>query len=347
VRSELPQFLLTFCFAALHTRIVVPDFQNSVVEMCHEAEVSSLSFISILVACIDMPFVNNASDGKVCHIFMPFANVFQVSKDPVEAIIAGNITSLEELSKYAPEVVSWLKKNLSKAHSDKHIKSTIKAVLGAPRFAENLQYFGLWEDLIEDCKRQALEIGQGMKMYYDTHKLSDVLGEKAIPNTFGKFQMRAGENQFVVERCSQEECARRQDEAMRPPESGIFPRNAATSQLLNEKSFIHVLRMVAMAIDLMYQEIVQKICEDCNGSFRKTEIKGFVRMKNKCISKDDHYYEAYPRYVSQSKWSCLNKSLTPIYQPHQSPSDRVSTSTSTAMRAPLKIPRTYLHLSML
>jgi hypothetical protein len=226
---------------------------------------------------------------------MPFANVYQVSVDPVEAVIAGNITSLEELSRHAPQVVSWLKQNLSLAHTDKNIENKIKAVLGAPRFAPNLEYFELWEDLIEDCKRQALEIGQGMKTYYDTHELSVVLGEKAIPNTFGKFQMRAGENQFVVEQCSPLQCARRQDEAMHPPESGIFPQNVAHSQVWNEKCFIHVLRMVAMAIDLMYQEIVQKICEDCNGSFRKAEIKGFVRMKNKCISKEDHYYEEYPR----------------------------------------------------
>ena len=223
-------------------------------------------------------------------MFMSIANVYQVSVNPVEAIITGNITSLEEMSRHAPEVVSWLKKNLSLAHTDENIKSTIKAVLGSPRFTPNLEYFGLWEDLIEDCKRQALEIGQGMKNYYDTHELSVVLGERAIPSTFGKFQLRAGENQFVVERCSQEECARRQDECM-----WIFPQNAAHSQVWNEKCFIHVLRMVAMAIDLMYQEIVQKICEDCYGSFRKTEIKGFIRMKNKCISMLDHYYEAYPR----------------------------------------------------
>jgi hypothetical protein len=237
----------------------------------------------------------NASDGKDLHIFMSFANVYQVSVDPVEAIIAGNITSLEEMYRHAPEVVSWLKNNLSLAHTDKNIKNKIIAVLGAPRFVSNLEYFGLWEDLMEDCKHQALEIGQGMKRYFDTHELSIALGEEAIPSTFGKFQMRAFENQFVVERCSQEECARRQDEAMHPLESGIFPQNVAHSQVWNEKCFIHVLRMVAMAIDLIYQETVQKICEDCNGSFRKTEIKGFVRMKNKCISKEDHYYDAYPR----------------------------------------------------
>ncbi len=235
-----------------------------------------------------------------------------------------------------------IKKDLSLADTDKNINNKIKAVLGAPRFASNLQYFELWDDLIEDCKCQALEIGQGMKTYYDTHELSVVLGEKAIPNTFGKFQMRAGENQFVVERCSQEECARRQGEVMHPLESWIFPQNVAHSQVWNEKCFIHVLRMVAMAIDLMYQDNVKKICEDCNGSFRNTKIKGFVRMKNKCISKEDHYYEAYPR-SSPEKKKTICKEKSNIDHPHRSPfpSDRVSTSTSTAMHAPLKIPRTY------
>jgi hypothetical protein len=239
--------------------------------------------------------MSDISNYKDFLLFMFFANLYQVSVNPVEAVIAGNITSLDELSRHAPQVVSWLKQNLSLAHDDKKIKNKIKAVLGAPRFASNLDYFELWEDLIEDCKRQALEIGQGMKRYYDTHQLSIVLGEEAIPATFGKLKMRAGENQFVVERCSLEECTRRQDECMDPPENGVFPQNVAHSQVWNEQCFIHVLRMVAMAIDRMYQNLVQKICEDCNGSFREAEIKGFVRMKNKCISKEDHYYEAYPR----------------------------------------------------
>lgn len=92
----------------------------------------------------------------------------QVLVNPVEAVIAGNITSLDELSRHAPQVVSWLKTNLPLAHTDKNIKKTIQAVLGAPRFAPNLEYFGLWEELIADCKRQALEIGQEMKRYTRT-----------------------------------------------------------------------------------------------------------------------------------------------------------------------------------
>jgi hypothetical protein len=90
-------------------------------------------------------------------------SVSQVLVNPVENVIAGNITSLDEMSRHAPQVVSWLKTNLPLAHTDKNIKKTIQAVLGAPRFAQNLEHLGLWEDLIADCKRQALEIGQEMK----------------------------------------------------------------------------------------------------------------------------------------------------------------------------------------
>jgi hypothetical protein len=49
-RNELAWLFLTFCFATLRTRTVVPQFQNSLVEMCREAEVSSPSFVKGLVA---------------------------------------------------------------------------------------------------------------------------------------------------------------------------------------------------------------------------------------------------------------------------------------------------------
>ncbi len=75
----------------------------------------------------------------------------------------------------------------------------------------------------------------------------------------------------------------------------VFTRNVSHSQFWNEKVWIHVLRMIAMAIDGHYQDAVDKVCTACDGMFSAAEIKGFVRMKNKCISKEDHYYGAYPR----------------------------------------------------
>ncbi len=219
----------------------------------------------------------------------------------MDAIISGDIKSLEQLSKHAPAAISWLKHNLPLAHTDEDLKKKIKALLGAPRFIPNLTHFGLWEDLIQDCKRQALEIGQDMKAYYHDKNLSTVLGESVLPHAFGKLRPHtsmSGVNVFKVEAGSAEDCIRRQDDIMRAPNSGvgvIFTQNVKRSQFWNEKVWIHVLRMIAMAIDGLYQDAVDKVCTTCDGMFSAAEIKGFARMKNKCMSKEDHYYGAYPR----------------------------------------------------
>jgi hypothetical protein len=224
-----------------------------------------------------------------------------MSLNPVDAIISGKINSLEQISKLGPEVMSWLKHNLPLAHNDEDLKTKIKALLGAPRFTLNLAHFGLWEDFIQDCKRQALEIGQDMKVYYNTKNLSIVLGESVLPHTFGKLRPHtrmSGVNVYNVEAGSENDGIRRQDDPMRAPNSGagvVFSQNMDHSQFWNEKVWIHVLRMIAMAIDGRYQEAVDKVCTACEGIFGAAEIKGFVRMRNKCISKEDHYYGAYPR----------------------------------------------------
>jgi ankyrin repeat protein len=96
--------------------------------------------------------------------------------------------------------------------------------------------------------------------------------------------------------CASDKGERRQDGAMPTNELGFgFPRNLAHSQLWNEKCFIHCLRMVAMGIDESYQKVVNEVCTRSNGCFKATAIKGYVRMLNKCVSKDDHYWEEYPR----------------------------------------------------
>ena len=44
-------------------------------------------------------------------------------------------------------------------------------------------------------------------------------------------------------------------------------------------------------------QIPAQVCIRSKGEFKETAIKGYVRMRNKTISKDDYYYEAYPRFT--------------------------------------------------
>jgi hypothetical protein len=100
------------------------------------------------------------------------------------------------------------------------------------------------------------------------------------------------ETQVVVSPCDDlSGNFRRQDDAMPLP----FPRNTRKSQVWNEKCYIHCLRMVAIAIDVSFQNAVEKVCLRCSGEIRKTAIKSFGRMVSKCVSKADHYFERYPR----------------------------------------------------
>jgi hypothetical protein len=215
----------------------------------------------------------------------------------VDAVVSGAMHSLDELRPLAPKLVEWLKLNLPKAHEDPILKHRMKALLGAPRFVSNLDHFGMWDDLIQHCEGKALEAGHEMKVCFEDGDLATTLGEKAMPNAFSKVQaaLESSSSAFpeplALQPCDETDCFKTQAALLQVP----YPYNKAHSQLWNEKCFAHFLRMVAMGIDQLYQNEVKAVCTRSNGDFRSASIKGFVRMINKIMSKNDHYYEAWPR----------------------------------------------------
>jgi hypothetical protein len=227
--------------------------------------------------------------------FLPPPKIAEAGvESQVDAIIAGDVNSLEELEQVAPAVVKWLKRSLPLAFKDERLKHRIKNLLGAPRFTSNLAHFGLWDALIQDCEAMALELGQVMQNHFINSNHGTALGKKAIPTAHGKVGRRAG-GLLQVLPCRETCGVTRQDRVLSFPGGDSFPQNPAGSQLHNEKCFIHFIRMVGMGIDASFQKAVKEVCTNSKGEFRGCAIKGFVRMKNKCISKDDHYYEKYPR----------------------------------------------------
>ena len=64
--------------------------------------------------------------------------------------------------------------------------------------------------------------------------------------------------------------------------------------LLNPESFesevvyIHVVRMIAMAIDPQFQAKVSRAATELGGSYRGVPTKNVARMWNKLLAKDDH-----------------------------------------------------------
>ena len=65
----------------------------------------------------------------------------------------------------------------------------------------------------------------------------------------------------------------------------------------HEATAIHMLRLIAMAINDDYQEAAKAALHEFEGryEFRPAPIKGDARMRNKCVSVDDHRPERKPR----------------------------------------------------
>jgi ankyrin repeat protein len=208
----------------------------------------------------------------------------------VDSIISGDVTSANQLRPLAPAVLAWVQSNLLMADKDDEVNRKIKIILSTPRFVHNLPHFGLWNDFIEDCKSKALGLGQEMQRYFVEKDLGNVLGASVLPNAFGKFCIGEGGLREVIP-CNANEGERRLDSTM--PIS--FPQLKAHSQLWSEKCYIHAIRMVAMGIDASFQQLVRKVCARSKGMYTSCRIKGFVRMMNKCLSRDDHLLEEYPR----------------------------------------------------
>jgi hypothetical protein len=208
----------------------------------------------------------------------------------VDRIISGDITSANQLRPLAPAILAWVQSNLLMAYENDEVRRKIKIILGTSRFVNNLPNFGLWNDFIEDCKSKARGLGQEMQNYFVEKDLGNALGASVLPNAFGKTCIGVGGLREVIP-CNANEGERRLDSTMPIP----FPQIKAHSQLWSEKCYIHAIRMVAMGIDASFQQLIRKVCVRSKGIYTSCCIKGFVRMMNKCLSRDDHLLEEYPR----------------------------------------------------
>ena len=94
----------------------------------------------------------------------------------VDAVIAGEMKSVEALRPHASELVGWLKANLPLAHQDKELKRRIKSLLGAPLFSTKLAHFEVWDELIEEWMAKALILGGEMHDYFYSCNLGNALG---------------------------------------------------------------------------------------------------------------------------------------------------------------------------
>jgi hypothetical protein len=212
----------------------------------------------------------------------PPTNVQQLIKEEV---------IVDELLATTADAVIWLKKALVDAYLSKNIKETVCLLLSTDAFwvgmfedTPHFQRESLFQSLQLFCQEELNNIGKGVKYYYNSHNLSDVLGTFTLP---------------VHPELNCEEVHLRQDH----PLIGLTPINSAihdndrntTIYERDESVYIHQLRIIAMCLNKNYQDRVRYIVEEYEGEHIGCSIKGDVRIRNKWRAKEDHGKEIRPR----------------------------------------------------
>ena len=212
-----------------------------------------------------------------------------------------------EIQDAARAIIPWLQEALVKSGENKDLKRAAKYFLGTCSiFTRDLDVFhgaserrysgrAMWRsrqlgdaDMFSQlqtfCKKEALKIGNSLHSYFCKEELGKKLGTLHM-----ELPVLEGFDEGPV----------RQDMA------GVgLPIENLCGGLWHEFEYeacsIHMLRLIAMAIDEEYQETAKMALQKFDGryEFRGAPIKGDARMRNKCVSVDDHRPEPKPRWVS-------------------------------------------------
>ena len=191
---------------------------------------------------------------------------------PVQRLLKGKceLGSLTH-QKYAKEATEYLLRLLPVAHLDSKLKENVRQILGLPQpqlYTSNLEWLQEWESLNIGCEKRMHTIGNVLEAeQYQGCGLANILG------TFEpKLKVPAGVRvrQSVV------------------PVQAIADSTGAhndrlSSQLDLEYTYIHFLRMLALAFDKAFaKEINATIGELLVGNKVSTGgIKGYERIANK------------------------------------------------------------------
>ena len=186
---------------------------------------------------------------------------------------------------------------LSYAYADKsgELKKKVMKLLREDQFTSNLGWMKLFDDLRESMMAEGKRIGtETMKPYFDEERLGEKLGLLHVG-----LPMHADEGKPPMASFSSSTKNWQAHWEVKTQEAFVRrPLLDGTNNTLDlqpdsfesEAVYVHVLRMVAMAIDADFQEVVEKLAVQHQGVRRGVPIKGTARMWNKLQAADDHRY---------------------------------------------------------
>ena len=199
---------------------------------------------------------------------------------------------LDEAKRVSRVVAEWLVGAHAAAHDDPATKRLARLVLGVFRFAANMEWLIVFKDPYQSGLRAHLAwLGAPLGEAFARGRLRAVLGGMTLP------------------RHTLVRAALGEDGALRSDIAGVVPVPAAWSfhgpaaeRQRHERIFIHMLKMLAMALNEVFHAKVRDVlaehvmagegimAKNKDGSWRLTPEKGVARMEGKRLA--DHKPES-------------------------------------------------------
>jgi len=180
---------------------------------------------------------------------------------------------LQGFKRAGRKAVDWLKGALKYAYMSKPIKEKATKLLQTYWFTANLAFMDLFDDLKNFAKEYGQVLGEEMRKYCEEHNLVEQLGDlgKIKPHV-NKGKIKKSQEYLVPA----------------PKLRGQFGMELGQGTIEEEVIYVHVLRMIALAVNDQYQQVVQNIASKHNGKHRGVPIKGVARMYSKLSAENDH-----------------------------------------------------------
>ena len=192
----------------------------------------------------------------------------------------------------AQEATRWLILAVRAAHVSRLIKQAGRALMACRNFTCNLDPFRCWDEiLIPELKASLVALGAKAKSINAASKLETTLTTANILATalynLQLFPAGAATPRDTI----------RQDVLMPSMTAGPSSDYARDWQAQPEHIYIHMLLLVATALNPLFGAAVNDLTADMDGiELHDAPIKSFTRMLNKLMAADDHrYVEQQPR----------------------------------------------------
>ena len=162
-------------------------------------------------------------------------------------------------------------------------KRWLKKLLSMHTFAVNLEYFGVWEDLHQALQQEMLALGGQLAEVNRRQQLRLVLGEAALDGSLGRREEYVNAPRSTI----------RLDKAM--PELWDHVAAAIEPHERPELVYITVITLLSAGVDPEFQCAAAACVAASGAEVVAAPIKGFLRMRGKLHSRDDHRNQPVPR----------------------------------------------------